>query len=58
MIGTATEWLGNKRMSGEHPNYRIVEIGQNTEESPGDPRRLSIIQMPVRNHRLTQGQFF
>ena len=27
---------GNKRTSGDHPNYSIVEIGQNTEKSPGD----------------------
>ena len=24
------------RTSGDHPNYSIVEIGQNTEKSPGD----------------------
>ena len=27
-------------MSGDHPTYSIVEIGQNTEKSPGDLRRL------------------
>ena len=26
----------NQRMSREHLNYTIVEIGQNTEKSPGD----------------------
>ena len=26
--------LGNERKSGDHPNYSITEIGQNTEESP------------------------
>ena len=23
-------------MSGDHPNYNIIENGQNTEKSPGD----------------------
>ena len=31
-----TGGLGNKRMSGDHLKYRIVEIGQNAEKSPGD----------------------
>ena len=29
-----TRGLGNKRISGENPNYSIDEIGQNTEKSP------------------------
>ena len=29
-----TRKLGNKRISGNHPNYRIIKIGQNTEKSP------------------------
>ena len=39
--------------SGDHPNYSIVEIDQNTEKSPGDLRRLVVIQTPMRNPRLT-----
>ena len=35
-IGTGTGEFGNKRTSGNHPNYSIVEIGQNTKKSPGD----------------------
>ena len=31
-----TGGLGNKRTSGEHPNYCIIEIGQNTEKNPGN----------------------
>ena len=34
-ISTNTGGLENKRMSGDHPNYSIIEIGQNTEKSPG-----------------------
>ena len=33
---TGTGGLENKRKSGDHPNYSIVEISQNTEESPKD----------------------
>ena len=32
---------GNEKTSGDHLNYCIIEIGQNTEESPGDLRRLA-----------------
>ena len=42
-LGTVTKGLirgtggvGNNRTSGDHPNYCIIEIGQNTEKSPGD----------------------
>ena len=44
---------GNNGMGGDHPNYSIVEIGQNTEKSPGDLRRLAVTQTPVENHQLT-----
>ena len=29
-----TRGLENKRTSGDHPNYSIVEISQNSEKSP------------------------
>ena len=38
---------------GYHQNYSSVEIGQNTEKSPGDLRRLAVTQTPVENHQLT-----
>ena len=37
-----TGGLGNKRMSGDHPNYYIIENGENTERSPGNLRRLAV----------------
>ena len=37
-IDKGTDGLGNKRTSGDHPNYSILEIGQN---SPGDLRSLA-----------------
>ena len=39
-------------MGGDHPNDSIIENGQNTEKSPGDLRRLSVTQTPVKNHWL------
>ncbi len=44
--------LGGWRTSGDHPNYSIVENGQNTEKSPGDLRRLVVTQTPVKDHQL------
>ena len=35
-INKGTGGLRNKKTSGDHSNYCIIEISQNTEESPGD----------------------
>ena len=34
-------------MNGDHPNYNIFEIRQNTEKSPGDMRRVAVSQTLV-----------
>ena len=39
-IGTGRH--GNKRVTRDHPCTSIVVIGQNTEKSPGDRRRLVV----------------
>ena len=52
-IATRTEGLKNKTSSGENPNYRIIKIGQNTEKSPGNLKRLADTQIPIRNYQLT-----
>ena len=44
--------LGNKRTSGDHPNYCSIKKGQNTEKSPGD-LRFAVIQTPVKDHKLS-----
>ena len=56
-LGTVTKGLIQelkdweiKRASENHPNYSIIEIGQNTEKSPGDLRRLAVTQPPVKVH--------
>ena len=45
--------LGSWRTSGDHPNYSIIENGQNTEKSPVDLRRLAVTQTQVKDHHLT-----
>ena len=52
MICTKTGGNGKKNTRGNHPNYSIVEIGQNAEKKPGDFRRLAVTQTPVKKHRL------
>ena len=42
-----TKGLRNKGITGDHPNYSIAEIGQNTEKSPWDLRRFVVTQTPV-----------
>ena len=46
-FGTGTEGLGYKRTSRDHPNYSVLGIGQNTEKSPEDLRRLAVTQIPT-----------
>ena len=48
-----TGGFGNKRTSGDHLNYSIVEIGKNTETSPGDLRKPAVTQTPEKNHQIT-----
>ena len=52
-IGKETGGLGNKRTSGDHPNYSFIKIGKNTEKCPGDLWRFTITQILVKNHHLT-----
>ena len=56
VLGTVTKGLlkgvGNKRTNGDHPNYCIIEIGQNTEKSPRDLKRLAVTQSLVKDHQL------
>ena len=40
-------------MSGDHPNYSIIENGQNTEKSSRDLMRLAVTHTPVEDHQLT-----
>ena len=51
-IGKGIGGLENKSTSRDRPNDSIIKIGQNTEKSPGDLKRLSITQTLVKNHQL------
>ena len=54
-LGTVPEETGrkgNRGMNWDHPNYCIVEVGQNTEKSSGDSRRHAVTQTPVKDHQL------
>ena len=44
---------GNQRTNQNHQNYNVVEVGQNTGKSPGDLKRISVIQTPVKYYQLT-----
>ena len=44
--------VGNRRTNQDYPDYSIVKIGQNTQESPGDLKRLAVTQTPVNDHQL------
>ena len=45
--------LGNKRTNGGHPNNCIIDIGKDTEKSPGNLRRLAATQTFEKDHQLT-----
>ena len=52
-LGKGTGGIGNKRKNRDHPVCIIAEIGLNTEESPGDLKRLAVTQTPLKDHQLT-----
>ena len=51
-IVTWIKELGNKRTRGEHSDYSIIKIGQNTENDPEDLRWLAVAHTPVEDHQL------
>ena len=52
-LNKGTGGLGYKRTSGDHPNYCIIEIGQNTEKNSGYLERLAVTQTPLKDHQQT-----
>ena len=52
-----TGGLVGRRTYRDHPNYNIIENGQNTQKSPGDLRILAVTQTPaktdVKNTKIT-----
>ena len=53
-IGKESGRRGNKKTNRDHPDNCIIKIGQNTEKSLGDLRRLTATQTLVRKYPLTQ----
>ena len=51
-IRTGIREVRNKRTSGDHLDYNIFKIGQNTENNPGKLRKFAITQIPVKNYQL------
>ena len=51
VIGAVTKGLikglTDGEISGDHPNYCVIEIDQNTEKSPRDLRRFAVPQTLV-----------
>ena len=52
-LDKGTGRLGNKRISGDHPDYSIIKIDKNTERSSRDVRRLAMTQTLVRSQLMT-----
>ena len=51
-IGKGTGRLGNQRTSGDHPNFSIIKIDQNSEKNSRDLRRLAVTLTRVKDHQL------
>ena len=49
-VDASTQGIGNQRSNRNHPDYSIVKEGENTETSPGDPRKLAVTQISVKVH--------
>ena len=47
-FGKGASGVRHRSMIRDHTNYSIVDIGQNTEKSSGDVRRLDITQTPMK----------
>ena len=45
-----------KPMIKYHPNYSIIENGQNTEKSPGELRRFAVTQTPVKSQNFKKSE--
>ena len=53
MTDPGTKRLRNQRTRRSHSDYSIVKIKHNTDNSPGDLRRLASTQTPVGNYVRT-----
>ena len=51
---TLVQELDDLKIKGRVETISVIKIGQNTEKSPRNLKRLVITQTPVNNHQLTQ----
>ena len=47
--------IENQWKSRDHPKYCIADIGQNIQMSPGDLRKLTVIQFSVKDNQQRLG---
>ena len=52
-FGKGIQRIVNQKTNQDHPDYNIVEIGQNSEKTPGNLRRLTVTPSSVKNHQQT-----
>ena len=52
-LGKEAGCVRNRSSSRDYPNYSIGKVGDNTERSPGNLKRLAVTQTPVKYHLLT-----
>ena len=52
-LSTGIERVRNRKTNGDHPNYSIVKIGQNTTKSPGDWGDLLLLRLPWKTITLS-----
>ena len=52
-LGEGTGGTGNQWKNQNHSDYSNIEISKNTEESPGELRRLAITLIPMNDHQQT-----
>ena len=51
-LGTIPKGSIRDRICGNHPDYNIIKISQDTEKNPEVLRRLAVSQPPVESHHL------
>ena len=52
-IDKETGRFGNWRASRDHPDYRIIKIGENNNKNPGYLKRLAVTQAPMKDNQQT-----
>ena len=51
-FGTETGETGNQRKNRDYPDHSSIKIRLNTQKTPGDPRKLAVVQTPAKIHQV------